>query len=99
MKKEGMKFGIAWFREDQWPLLRSTASDSEVIEDTYQEWLDHAYEFIKKLKKEGYQPVKIDFDVNEFNDWCQRNMKVPNGDSRSEYTAHLLRVRDENSSN
>jgi hypothetical protein len=26
-------------------------------------------------------------------------MKVPNGDSRSEYTAHLLRMRDENSSN
>lgn len=74
--------------------MKSTASDSEVIEDTYQEWLQHATKLIKKLKKEGYDPVKIDFDVNEFNDWCQINMKVPNGDSRSEYTAHLLRMKD-----
>jgi len=99
MKKEEMKFGIAWFREDQWPLLKSTASDSEVIEDTYEEWLEHVGKFMKKLRKEGYQPVNIDFDVNEFNEWCQRNMKVPNGDSRAEYTAHLLRTRDEFSSN
>ena len=96
--KQRMKFGIAWYREDQWQLLISTASDPEVIEDTYQEWLQQAGQFIRKLKKEGYDPIKIDFDVNEFNDWCQRNMKVPNGDSRSEYTTHLLRMRGKYSS-
>ncbi len=89
-----MKLAIAWYREDQWPLLKSTASDPEVIEDTYREWLQYATESIGKLKNQGFEPVKIDFDVNEFNRWCKRDKRIPDGQSRSEYAADLLRRKD-----
>ncbi len=95
MKKQNdIKLGIAWYRKDQWQLLRSTACDAENIEDTYQEWLRSAEKAIKRFKKQGLKPVKVDLDVKEFNDWCEREGKIPNAGSRSEYAAELLRRRD-----
>ncbi|HDL01581.1 MAG TPA: hypothetical protein ENH23_05045 [candidate division Zixibacteria bacterium] len=99
MDQKQIKLGVAWFREDQWELLKTTAADSETIEDTYQKWLTGAVKRMEELIKEGYETVKIDFDVDKFNDWCQNNEKVPNGESRSEYTAQLLRINDQFSSN
>ncbi len=89
-----MKLGIAWYREDQWQLLRSTASDVENIEDTYQEWLQSAEKAMKELKKQGLKPVKADLNVKEFNEWCEIEGRIPDAGSRSEYTAELLRRRD-----
>ncbi|MBI5193797.1 MAG: hypothetical protein HZA08_10205 [Nitrospirae bacterium] len=89
-----INIGIASYREDQWGLLKSTASDPEVIENTYQEWLENTGRVIEDLKKNDYEPVKVDFDVKRFNDWCQINNKTPNGESRSEYVGHLLRIKN-----
>jgi hypothetical protein len=90
-----MKLGIAWYREDQWELLKVTATDPEVIEDTYQEWLANAKVRVEELREAGQEIVEVDFDVNEFNDWCRNNEKTLNGTSRSEYTAQLLRIKDQ----
>jgi hypothetical protein len=89
--QEGIKLGIAWYREDQWQLLKSIASGPDIIEETYQEWLQCAEESLRKLKHRGLKPVKVDFDVKEFMDWCAREGRKPDGESRSEYTAELLR--------
>lgn len=83
--------GVAWYREDQWELLKSTAADPEEIEDTYQEWLKGALNLIKTLKRQGLDVCKVDLDVGRFNDWCQMNRRVPNGESRAEYVAELVR--------
>ncbi len=93
--QKGIKLGIAWYREEQWQLLKSTASDPEIIEDTYQEWLQSAKESIKKLKKQGLTPMQVNLDVKKFNDWCRREGRIPDAASRSEYTAELLRQRDQ----
>jgi hypothetical protein len=94
MNQKGIKLGVAWYRENQWQLLKTTASDPEIIEETYLEWLQQAQESIRKLKTQGLDPVMIDFDVNEFNDWCRKHHHSPDGESRSEYVALLLRLRD-----
>lgn len=92
--KTGIKLGVAWYREDQWQLLKSTASDAENIEDTYQEWLQSAEKAMKRLEKQGFKPGKVDLNVKEFNGWCEREGRIPNAGSRSEYTAELLRIRN-----
>ncbi len=94
MKQNGINLGVAWYRKDEWQLLRSTAADREMIEETYEEWLECAEKGLKKLKKQGLRPVKIDFNVDEFNDWCKTEDRIPDSDSRSFYAADLLRRRD-----
>jgi len=92
-KQEDVKIGVAWHREDQWHFLRSTASDPETIEERYQDWLQSAEKAIKLLNEQGFSPVKVDFDVKEFNDWCKRKGRAPDAESRSIYVADLLRQR------
>lgn len=89
-----MRLGIAWYREDQWNLLNSTAADPESLEDTYQDWLEKAINLMSELEKKGHKPIKVDFDVDKFNKWCWSNRKTPNGKARSEYVTHLLRTID-----
>ena len=43
--------GIAWFRADQWPLLRSLATDAEDLEETHEEWVKIAEETIEDLAR------------------------------------------------
>ncbi len=92
--KRKIKTGIAWYREDQWLLLKSTAFDSGTMEDTFQEWLQHANETMRKLKSQGLNPVKVDFDVHEFNNWCKSNNRVSDGRSRADYAAYLLQKEE-----
>jgi hypothetical protein len=91
--QKGIQLGIAWYREEQWQLLKSTASDPEIMEETYQEWLQSAKESIKKLKKQGLTPIQVDLDVKDLNDWCRKEGRTPDAASRSEYTAESLRRR------
>ena len=85
--------GIAWYREDQWELLKSTAADPNVIEESYLDWLTQAKETIKKFKQNGFNPVEVDFDVEKFNKWCQNKGKIPDGESRSKYVIDLLKIK------
>ena len=55
-----MSFGMAWYRKDQWELLKLTAADSENIEDTYEEWEKQAIFTLKELEKRG-----SDVSINE----------------------------------
>ncbi len=89
-----MKLGTVWYREDQWELLKSTASDRETLEDTYAEWVRNATKAIKRMKKRGVDLLNVDFDVVQFNQWCRANRKTPDGESRSTYVADRLRIQD-----
>ena len=85
---------MAWYRKDQWELLKLTAADSENIEDTYEVWEKQAIFALKELKKRGQFFEKVDFDVKQFNQWCKEENKKPDSKTRSEYVAYLLRKKN-----
>ena len=62
--------GIAWFRSDQWQLLRSLASDADILEQTHAEWESLAEKTIRDLAREGLLARKVDVDVNHLRVWC-----------------------------
>ena len=93
MKEQNTLFGIAWYRKEQWELLKSTAADFELIEDTFEEWEKNAKKALRNLRKEGANVIKVDFDVEEFNEWCKKNNKRPDTRTRSDYVAYLLREK------
>lgn len=88
-----MKFGIAFYRKEQWELFRSTADDADDLEGTYEEWLKSVEELEMKLTAEGYATEKVDIDVNDLIQWCRMNGKDNTSKTRSEYTAMLLKKR------
>lgn len=85
-----MIIGVAWYRPEQWDLFKSTASDPEIIEDTYKEWVASAEKTLREMRKSGLNPIKVDLDVEALIEWCQRNGKPQDGNSRTDFVIHLL---------
>ena len=82
--------GVAWYRRDQWATLRAISVDPEVLEPSYEEWLEVAEQALATLREAGLVPRKIDVDVWALKRWCEEQGLAVDGRARSEYAAHLL---------
>ena len=88
--------GIAWFRPDQWQLLRSLASDADILEQTHAEWESLAEKTIKDLAREGLVARRVDVDVNELQVWCTAQQRPLDASARAAYAVARLRDESEN---
>ncbi len=89
MSKNNRTLALAWYRQDQWQLLLDYSTDSDKLERTYQEWLEHAEEKVNEIGKDGINVVKIDINIEEMKKWCKRHDKQIDGHTRSEYAVFL----------
>jgi hypothetical protein len=89
MAKNNRNLALAWYRQDQWQLLLDCSTDSDRLERTYQEWLEHAEKKVNEMGKEGINVVKIDINIEEMKKWCERHDKPIDGYTRSEYAVFL----------
>lgn len=85
--------GIAWFRSDQWELLRSLASDADTLERTHAEWESLAEKTIKGLTRGGVLARKVEVDVNDLRAWCIAQKRPLDSSARATYAE--ARLRDE----
>src|SRR5438477_8443691 len=90
--------GIAWFRPDQWQLLRSLASDADILEQTHAEWESLAEKTMRDLAREGLLARKVDVDVNDLQAWCIAQKRPLDAAARAQYAAARLRDENENAS-
>ncbi|PWU14072.1 MAG: hypothetical protein C5B50_17960 [Verrucomicrobia bacterium] len=85
-----MPLGVAWYRPEQWDLLKALAADPESLEHTYSEWHKAVTKTLNKLIQEGFDARKVDVDVLELAAWCERE-KVPlDGKARATFAARQL---------
>ncbi len=91
MAKNNRNLALAWYRQDQWQLLLDYSTDSDRLERTYQEWLEHVEKKINEMGKEGINVVKIDINIEDMKKWCERHDKPIDGYTRSEYAVFLAK--------
>lgn len=89
-------YGVAWYRREQWALLKSVATDADELEETYDEWLEFAERYLKEVWETGIDIFKVEVDVEELIQWCQTNDRAVDGEARSEFVALKLKERDQN---
>jgi hypothetical protein len=87
---QNIGIGIAWYRPEQWTMLRALASDPEVLEKTHAEWLNFAAKKLEELRKDGILVRKIDVDVQELAAWCQSRDRVLNGEARASFVTDKM---------
>ena len=90
-KKPNIPIGVAWYRPDQWDLLKALSTDSDQLEHTYGEWLRGATKALRMLIQEGADAWKVDVDVRELAAWCEREHVPLDGSARATFTANQLR--------
>ena len=95
-RKPEVVAGIAWFRANQWQLLRSLATDAEDLEETHEEWVKIAEKTIEDLARQDVLAQKVDVDVNELQAWCSAQNRPLDSSARAAYAAAHLRDLHEN---
>ena len=89
MAKNNRNIALAWYRQDQWQLLLDYSTDSDKLEHTYQEWLEHAEEKVNDMDTDGINVIKVGINIEEMKKWCERHKKPIDGHTRSEYAVFL----------
>lgn len=93
-EEQAQRTGVAWYRADQWELLRELASDPEVIVDRHEDWVEQAEVMIAMLMSKGMHVEKVEVDVNEIVAWCEEAGRPFDSKARAEYVSEVLRKRD-----
>ena len=83
--------GVAWYRPEEWEILRNAAIDRETLEETHAKWLKEAERVVKQLRKQGLQIVKIDVEMADLLLWCERQKIPVNAEARSKYAAFKVK--------
>jgi len=83
--------GFAWYRREQWELLRSLAADCDKLEETYDQWLTFATKTVENLRCQGIRAEKVDIDVHELSAWCNSHGCQLDADARAAYVSEKLK--------
>jgi len=86
--------GVAWYRPDQWDIMRNIAVDRDQLEDTYAEWLADAERAAKQLQQQGLRVIKVDVEIADLMLWCESQRIPLDGKARSNYAAFRVQQLD-----
>jgi len=88
-KKEAI-IGVCWYQPDEWEMLKQTATDSETLDDSYEDWKKNANRAINGLRSNNTKVKKVNVKINELIVWCGENKLENNSKTRSRYAAWKL---------
>src|ERR1043166_1913725 len=83
--------GVAWFRPDQWELLRAVSVDADVLESTHAEWEKLARRTIRDLGPQGILARRVDVEVERLQAWCAEQQRPLDASARAAYASERLR--------
>lgn len=92
--REDSVLGVAWYTEEQWARVKSSAADPENLEPTFSEWVKMAEEALREIRRGVRNPIKIQIDAGELVAWCLVHGKASDSSARAEFTSHKMRERD-----
>jgi hypothetical protein len=81
---------MAWYRQDQWALLRALSADGQSLEETYEAWVAFASKQVRDLEAKGFRVHKIEVEVGALTRWCESEGRPVDGEARAEYARRGL---------
>ena len=93
-EQQNIIVGVAWYRPDQWQRIRDISIDGDEMEDSYEEWLLSAEQFLKEFSGPGKRFEKVDVDSEQLILWCNTRGLEVNAKARSQYVADKVRQMD-----
>ena len=97
MKSNSEKvIGIAWYKKEQWFILRQVIENPNDIENTYEEWLNNAINLRKTLIDSGLTVEEVEIDIQDVKSWCKKDNKTINSNNITEYVVFKLMKKNAN---
>jgi hypothetical protein len=81
--------GIATYKPEQWEAFLASATDRDVLEDTWKKWNRGLHKLTAELDAKKVPYVLVKLDVDEINEFCRREGIRNDGPAR----AKLVRLK------
>jgi hypothetical protein len=94
-EQRSLKIGVSWYSEDQWQLIKASATDAERFEETYADWVAMAEESMKNMLAAGIVAERVPVIASELLAWCLAHGKKNNASARAEFVSQLQSRRQE----
>ncbi|PKA14344.1 hypothetical protein [Leptospira haakeii] len=85
-----MLFPIPYYKREQWTLIKDKMEDKDVLHPTWDEWRIDAENYLDTLASENKLYLRIEFDVNQFIDYCKDKNLPLVGRSRIQFISAKL---------
>lgn len=90
LSRGSVVLGVAWYSEEQWALVRSSATDLERFEASYAEWVAMAEDALQTMQMAGVTPVKVLVNSAELSAWCLAHGKPNDAGARAQFTSEKM---------
>lgn len=77
--------GIAWYRADEWTMLRALVPDGDQLQPSHAEWLKDASTQVYDLQERGFVVRKIDVHLPDLLRWCEAQHLAPDSQARAAF--------------
>ena len=91
----GIAVGVAWYSKEAWQQLRKVASDPELLEPTYEDWVEMATASLSEVRAAGLSPEMIEVDISRLVEWCREQKRPIESSARAAFAAQILRLKRE----
>jgi hypothetical protein len=82
--------GLAWYRPEQWTLLRAVVPDGDGLQASHAEWMKEASSRLWEFEQRGLVVRKVDVDLPQLLRWCEARGVIPDSRARADYAADCL---------
>ena len=93
-KPKRVVVSVAWYTEQEWTKVRTTAADPERFENSYAEWESMAHQALRDLAETGIQASKTLVVASDLFAWLLLQGKPNDAASRAEYVSQAARQDD-----
>lgn len=93
MNNQKLVMAIAWYSKQEWEKLKSVVDDPSSLDDTYSDWRKQANSALADIRNGGQEVMKISVKIDDLLEWCAEQGLKPDGKARSQYAAHVSRLR------
>lgn len=82
--------GVVWYDEYEWALVKRSAEDPEVFENSYAEWLRMAEESFELVRRKFPGAVRVHVKAAELSSWCAAHGKPNSSDARTMFVSEKM---------
>ncbi len=89
-RSQSLVIGVTWYTEETWSQMKSSATDPECFEDTFDKWKAMAIAARREFQRSGVLALEFQIVPQEFSAWCALHGQENNSTSRAEFVSERL---------
>lgn len=94
MTEQPMIQAMVWYKKEDWDKLMTIFSDSHLIPQPFEQWLELAEKAQKNVESQGHQVVKVYIDPETFPEWCEKKGVEPNAEARTTLAIEVVNMQN-----